>query len=47
LRFYLVAALLHWFGDPIRTFVERRLGLVTTAFLLLLVGGFVALRLVF
>ena len=40
LRFFIVAALLYWFGEPIRDFVERRLTLVTTAFLALLVGGF-------
>lgn len=44
-RFFLVAALLWWFGEPIRTFIERRLTLVTTVFLLLLVGGFLALKL--
>jgi membrane protein YqaA with SNARE-associated domain len=47
MRFYLVAALLFWFGEPIRDFIERRLSLVTTAFLILLVGGFVAVRYVF
>ena len=47
MRFYLVAGLLYWFGDPIRAFVERRLGLVTTAFLVLLVGGLLAVRFVF
>lgn len=46
MRFYLVAALLYWFGPPIRDFIERRLSLVTTAFLVLLVGGFVAARFV-
>jgi len=44
LRFYLVAALLYWFGPPIRDFIERRLGLVTLAFFVALFGGFVALR---
>jgi membrane protein YqaA with SNARE-associated domain len=44
MRFYLVAALLYFFGDPIREFIERRLTLVTTMFVLLLVGGFVAIR---
>jgi membrane protein YqaA with SNARE-associated domain len=44
IRFFLVAALLWWFGEPIRVFIEKRLALVTTAFLILLVGGFVALR---
>jgi membrane protein YqaA with SNARE-associated domain len=47
MRFYLVAALLYWFGEPIRTFVERHLSLVTTAFLILLVGGLLAVRYAF
>jgi membrane protein YqaA with SNARE-associated domain len=46
LRFYLVAALLWKFGPPIRDFIERRLGLVFTLFVIGLVGGFVVLRLV-
>jgi membrane protein YqaA with SNARE-associated domain len=44
LRFFLVAALLYFFGEPIRDFIERRLTLVTTAFIVLVVGGFVALK---
>jgi membrane protein YqaA with SNARE-associated domain len=44
LRFFLLAALLRWFGDPVREFIERRLMLVTSAVALALVGGFVALR---
>ncbi|MCG8559877.1 MAG: DedA family protein [Hyphomicrobiales bacterium] len=44
LRFFLVSALLYWFGPPIRDFIERRLGLVTTVFLVLLIGGFVMLK---
>jgi membrane protein YqaA with SNARE-associated domain len=43
LRFFLVAALLWWFGEPIRAFIERRLALVTTAFVVALVGGFIVL----
>jgi len=43
-RFFLVAALLKVFGPPLRTFIERYLTLVTTALLLLIVGGFVALK---
>ena len=43
-RFFLVAALLWKFGDPIREFVEKRLTLVTTVFVVVLVGGFVAAR---
>lgn len=40
LRFYIVAALLWKFGAPIRDFIERRLGLMFTLFLVLLFGGF-------
>lgn len=43
-RFFLVAALLRWYGAPIRDFIEARLTLVTTAFAALIVLGFVALR---
>lgn len=43
-RFFLVAALLKAFGPPLREFVERYLTLVTTGFVLLVIGGFVALR---
>lgn len=44
LRFYLVAWLLWRYGEPIRDFIERRLGLMFSLFMLLLVGGFVAVR---
>jgi membrane protein YqaA with SNARE-associated domain len=47
MRFFLVAALLYFVGEPIRAFIEKRLTLVTTAFVVLLVGGFVAVRYVF
>jgi membrane protein YqaA with SNARE-associated domain len=47
MRFFLVAGLLYFFGEPIRVFIEKRLGLVTTAFLVVLVGGFVAVRYIF
>ena len=44
LRFFLLAALLWWFGDAVREFIERRLILVTSAFAAALVGGFLVLR---
>jgi membrane protein YqaA with SNARE-associated domain len=47
MRFYLVAALLYYFGEPIREFIEKRLTLVTTVFVVLLVGGFVAVKYLF
>lgn len=43
-RFFLVAGLLWWIGQPIRAFIERRLTLLTTVFVIALVGGFVAVR---
>jgi len=43
-RFYLVAALLWKFGDPIRTFIEKRLGLVLTAFMVVGIAGFAVLK---
>lgn len=46
-RFFLVAALLWKFGEPIRTFVEKRLTLLTWLFLIALIGGFVAFRYMF
>ncbi|MCB1484575.1 MAG: DedA family protein [Hyphomicrobiaceae bacterium] len=47
MRFYLVAGLLYFFGEPIRAFIEKRLTLVTTVFVVLLVGGFVAVKYLF
>jgi membrane protein YqaA with SNARE-associated domain len=44
-RFFLVAGLLYFFGEPIRTFIEKRLILVTTLVVVSIVGGFVALKL--
>lgn len=47
LRFFVVAALLYWFGEPIRVFIEKWLGTLFTVFLILLFGGFLALRYLF
>ena len=44
IRFFLVAALIWKFGEPVRAFIEKRLEIVTTAFLVLLVGGFFLIR---
>ena len=43
-RFFGVAALLHFFGDSVREFIERRLTLVTSCVAAGIVGGFVMLR---
>ncbi|MCA0850798.1 YqaA family protein [Salipiger thiooxidans] len=44
LRFFVVAGLLWAFGAPIRDFIEKRLGLVFTLFVLILLGGFYLVR---
>lgn len=44
LRFYIVAFLLWKFGAPIKEFIEKRLPLMFTLFVVLLFGGFFALR---
>jgi membrane protein YqaA with SNARE-associated domain len=43
-RFFLVAGLLHFLGDWARDFIDRRLGLITAAIAIGIIGGFVALR---
>ena len=43
-RFFLVATLLHFYGDHVRVFIERRLTLVTSAIAVGVVGGVVVLR---
>jgi membrane protein YqaA with SNARE-associated domain len=45
-RFFLIAALLKRYGAPIQDFIERRLTLVATSFLLLLAGGIAAVALI-
>jgi membrane protein YqaA with SNARE-associated domain len=44
LRFFVIAALLWKFGTPIRDFIERRLGLMFTIAIALLLGGFLVLK---
>ena len=45
LRFFIVAGLLYLFGPKIREFIEKRLGLMFTVFMILLIGGFLVIRL--
>jgi len=43
-RFFLVAWLLYKYGEPIRVFIEKYLGLLTFAFFIVLFGTFVLLK---
>ncbi len=44
LRFFVLATLLWKYGDPIKAFIEKYLGLLFTLFVILLFGGFYLLR---
>jgi membrane protein YqaA with SNARE-associated domain len=46
-RFFLEAELLRIYGEPIRDFIERRLTLVTTSFVVAVVGGFLIAKYAF
>lgn len=46
-RFFLVAAFIYKFGAPVRHFIERYFNLLTFLFFILLVGGFLVVRLFF
>lgn len=47
LRFFLVSALLYHYGEPVRLFIEKRLGLMFTIAIVLLIGGFAAVKFMF
>lgn len=40
LRFFAVAALIHMFGEPAKQLIDKHLGWLSIAFVILLVGGF-------
>ena len=46
-RFFLLAALIYYFGEPIRGFIERRLGLTLAVLALTIVAGFAAVKYMF
>ena len=45
LRFFLIAWLLHKFGEPVKSFIEKNLGWLSLVFFALLVGCFFILKL--
>lgn len=44
MRFFLVAWLLKKYGAPMKVFIEKNLGILSVLFLILLVGGFMAIK---
>jgi membrane protein YqaA with SNARE-associated domain len=44
MRFFAVAALLWWLGEPVARFIERWFEWITVVFSVLLIGGFVVFR---
>jgi len=44
IQFFMVAALLWKFGAPAKVFIEKRLGMITTVVVLVIVGGFVVAK---
>jgi membrane protein YqaA with SNARE-associated domain len=46
-RFFLLAAILYRWGDPIRGVIDKHFALLTTLFLVLLAGGFLVLAKLF
>ncbi len=43
-RFFLVAGLFYFFGAPIKKFIDKYFEILTVVFLVLLIGGFVVIR---
>jgi membrane protein YqaA with SNARE-associated domain len=46
-RFGLEAALVYWFGEPVRAFIEKRLEIVVSVAVLLVIAGVLAVRYAF
>jgi len=45
-RFFIIAALLRVYGEPVRAFIEKRLDLVSWAFLAVVIGGIAAVTMI-
>ncbi|HDH96889.1 MAG TPA: DedA family protein [Proteobacteria bacterium] len=43
-RFFLVGALIYFFGPPVKRFIDRYFNLLSVVFVVLLIGGFVVLK---
>lgn len=45
LRFFIVAWLLKKYGEPMKEYIEKNLGMLSIVFMLLLIGGFLSIKL--
>lgn len=43
-RFFAIAALIYFFGPPVREFIDKYFNLLSIAFVILLIGGFAVVR---
>lgn len=46
MRFFLVAWLLKKYGEPMKEYIEKNLGMLSIIFMVLLVGGFLSIKLI-
>ncbi len=46
-RFFAVAGLIWFFGPTVKTFIDRYFNILSIIFVILLMGGFVLMKLVF
>jgi len=46
-RFFLVAALLRWFGEPMKDFIDRYFNALTLALVVIFIAGFAVIKLAF
>ena len=44
-RFFLVAAVIWKFGEPVRTYIDKYFNILSIVFMLLLIGGFILIKL--
>lgn len=44
MRFFAIAALIYYFGPPVRVFIDKYFNLLSIAFVVLLIGGFAFVR---
>lgn len=45
-RFFLVAGLIYWFGSSVQNFINRYFNLLSILFFILLIGGFVLVKMI-